>query len=104
MAHINGLVTVNGGKIVDLPNGSIEVLGPSYTSHPVNMVASYASEGNVKVEMVYDGKYYYVYRFRDKASLQHYWSRRYEPEKILLMPKYKQMAKFTYQSYNYMFK
>ena len=42
--RIGNLATVNGGKIVDTPEFSVEVLGPGYSTHHEHMVVSYAKD------------------------------------------------------------
>lgn len=100
---VNGMSTVNGGTILNNKNLQFEAMGPGYSTHPTKMVATYASEGLVKVEMVYDGKAFYVFRFRRHMDNQHYWSRKYNINNLINSKKYGNMAKKTIQAYNIIF-
>ena len=100
---IGSLTTVNGGTIRDWPTFSAEILGPGYSIHNKNMVVLYASEGNIKVSIVYDGKNFYIYRFRNHESLQHYWSRKCDIEWTLYSDKYNDISKKCIIAYNDVF-
>lgn len=100
---VNGMLAVNGGVILNDKNLQFEVMGPGYSTHQTRMVATYAPEGLVKVEMVYDGKAFYVFRFRGHMDAQHYWSRKYNINNLINSKKYGDMAKKTIQAYNIIF-
>lgn len=100
MGIINGMTTVNGGRIVSYNNSQVEVLGPSISGHKDNMIVSYAIEGSRIVSMVYDGKAFYIFRFKTHSELQHYWSTKMNVNRALESRKYSQMAKYTISAYN----
>ena len=68
--RIGDLVTVNGGTIVDFGSFSAEIMGPGYSTHPAKLVAVYAKEGHLKVELIYDGTCdrFFIYRFNKTAN------------------------------------
>lgn len=105
MSTIGSLVTVNGGTLRDWPDFTAEIMGPGYSSHPSRLVAVYAPEGNVKVELVYDGevKRFFIYRFRTHSATQHYWSRQAPVEWTLNSKKYGGMARACIKAYNDVF-
>ena len=103
MAKIGGLTTVNCGTIVEFKDSCVEVLGPGYSSHHINCVVAYVSEGKVKVEVVYSNKTFTVYRFHNHNDLQHYWSRIYECQKFLAMPKYNTIGIYLIDAYRQIF-
>lgn len=102
---IGNLTTVNCGKIVNISEIGlkVEVMGPGYTTHQTNMIAIYATEGNVKVEIVFDGTDFYIYRFRRHTDLQHYWSRKHTADWMLSHTKYAAVAKGAIKAYNIIF-
>ena len=99
MGVINGLTTVNGGQIVPFKESMVELLGPRISSHKVPMVVCYAAEGITKVSMVYDGKAFYVYRFRTHSELHHYWSRKFTSSQAYESEKYHNMAVYLVEAY-----
>lgn len=108
MDNISGLVTVNGGTLVDIDKylATVEVMGPGYSSHKDNMIAVYAKEGNVKVEVVYhrNSKSFMIYRFRSHSDTQHYWSARRSYDWMMNSPKYGNLAKTCVGAYAQIFK
>ena len=92
MGMIGSLSTVNGGTVVNTQAYSVEAMGPGYSNHRGYMVATYAAEGHIKVEVIYDGNRFYVYRFKGYVSNHHYWSTQYSKEYMLNSKKYKKMA------------
>ena len=101
MITINGLTTVNCGVMKQFKNSAVEILGPSISGHKEYMAVSYAKEGNLKVSMVYDGKTITIFRFKSYLELQHYWSTNISVDKALKSKKYRTMAEFTIDAYNY---
>lgn len=103
---IGNLTTVNCGKIINISEIGlkVEVMGPGYSTHKTNMIAIYAPEGMVKVEIVFDGTTFYVYRFRTHTDTQHYWSRKYTADWMLSHTNYEAVAKGAIKAYNIIFK
>ena len=102
---IGDLVTVNGGTVVNFQTFSAEVMGPGYSTHPNNLVAVYAKEGHLKVELIYDGACdrFFIYRFKGYAGLQHYWSTQASRGWILSNKKYKNMGEACIKAWNELF-
>ena len=103
---IGDLVTVNGGTVIDFSTFSAEVMGPGYSTHPSKLVAVYAKEGHIKVELIYDGEHdrFFIYRFKGYAGLQHYWSTNVSREWVLRNKKYKSMGEACLAAWNSIFK
>ena len=103
--YIGNLATVNGGKIVNWGDFSAEIMGKGYSTHPDNLVAVYAREGGIKVELVYNGKdkTFTIFRFKGYDDLQHYWSTNKSKDYILNSPTYKRMGKACIKAYNDIF-
>lgn len=103
--YIGNLLTVNGGKVINWKEFSAEIMGNGYSTHPNNLVAVYAREGQLKVELVYDGKRdtFYIYRFKGFNDTQHYWSTQKSKDWILSNPKYKRMGMACIKAYNDIF-
>lgn len=100
MSIINGMTTVNGGKVVDFENTQVEVLGPGISGHREYMVVAYMKEGSRKVSICFNNKAFFVYRFKNYADLQHYWSTKVEMDRALSSRKYQIAAKFLIRAYN----
>lgn len=104
MSVINGMTTVNGGTLVRFPNNlTVEAMGNGYSTHPTNMVALYTPEGSRKVELVYDGKAFYIFRFKSHSDLQHYWSTMKQINELIRSRKYSNMAKMAIEAYESIF-
>ena len=92
--RVGDLLTVNGGTVIDQNGYSVEVMGPGYSTHRGNLIASYAKEGHIKVMLVYDPSCnrFFIYRFKGYAETHHYWSTQASREWILSNRKYKAMG------------
>lgn len=100
MNLVNGMVAVNGGKVIEFNNGEVEILNKQISGHPEYMVVSYAKEGMQKVTLVYNGRNFVAYRFRTINDLQHHWSRKMNMEQAVSSKKYSKMALYTINAYN----
>ena len=106
MGMIGDLVTVNGGTIVNQNGYSVEVMGPGYSTHRGKLVAAYAKEGHIKVELIYDADVdrFFIYRFKGYAALHHYWSTQCSREWVLSNKKYKIMGEICIRASRDIFK
>lgn len=93
MGMIGRMTTVNGGVVIDTPDYSVEVHGPGYTNNIRKLVIAYASEGNIKVTVEYNGVDFAVHRFNGLDNTEYYWRRRFSKEKILNSQKYGRMGR-----------
>lgn len=99
---IGSLRTVNCGTIKEINGYTVELLGPGYSTHPAQMVVVYAPEGSRKVEVVFDGDHFYIYRFKTHADLQHYWSTQKDMG-LMNNPKYKKICQVAIEVYRIVF-
>lgn len=98
---IFGLVPVNGGIIKPFKNSKVEILNRNISGHLEYLIVSYASEGQVKVSMCYDGNAFYISRFRNAKELQHYWSTSKQLDEVMTSKKYRELAIYTIEAYKY---
>ena len=103
--YIGDLLTVNGGKVMNWKEFSAEIMGGEYSTHRTNLVAVYAKEGQLKVELVYDGveEAFYIYKFKGFKDTQHYWSTQRSKSWVLNSPKYKRMGMACIKAYKDIF-
>lgn len=108
--YIHGdLTAANCGTIqnVVLPNGDtyrLELMGPGFSTHADNMVALYCPEDSRrKVEVVYNGQRFFIYRFKTHEEVQHYWSTAKEAADMLRSRKYSKVAEVLIQAFRVVF-
>lgn len=104
----SGMTATNGGTIMQVTISAseqytVEALGWIYSTHKDKMVVLYVAEGGIKVEVVFDGKYFYIYRYRTLEALEHYWSTKKSAADMESSRKYKLMADAAVKCYSKIF-
>lgn len=108
MGEINGLRTVNSGRIEEHDGMAVEVLSPYISGHMDNMVIHYFTENGHKIalgyykiseeakssnkyreEINYNKEGFTVYKYKTANALGHYWSKHYH---LKLPIKYKSLG------------